>query len=167
MSVVGRSLGLSVQWRRFGWKALVTATIIVQTACAGGSDGKTGLPTGPDGPGAASTPVGEYALSTIDAQPMPYKMYDAPGYTLEILSGTISIMANGKWVSRLNSRETVDGFASAYNDSTFGTWTGAAGSASLTNQETNVVSSATFTQTEITVTDVDGTTKRKSLYRKT
>jgi hypothetical protein len=127
-------------------------------ACGGG-DG-----TGPGGtPG---TPQGEYTLNMIEQKPLPYAWYTEPDYTLEVTGGSISIKSDGKWVAKITSRETVAGFVSTYNDSTFGTWTSANGSASLTNAESSTISSATWTAADVTVSDVDGTTTRKILYRK-
>jgi hypothetical protein len=119
------------------------------------------------GPNAVpATPQGEYTLNMIEQKPLPYAWFSETNYTLEVTGGTISIKSDGKWVSKITSRETVAGFVSTYIDSTFGTWTSANGSASLTNAESSTISSATWTAADVTVTDVDGTTTRKILYRK-
>ncbi len=128
-------------------------------AACGGGDG-----TGPNG--LPATPEGEYTLNLIEQKPLPYAWYSEADYKLEVTGGTISIKSNGKWVSKITSKETVAGFVSTYSDSTFGTWTAANGSASLTNAESSTISSATWTATDVTVSDVDGTTTRKILYRK-
>jgi hypothetical protein len=125
------------------------------SACSG--DGATA-------PGA--TLVGNYTLSTIDSKPLPYSVFADTGYTLDIVSGSLSIDSNGKWVSKITSRETVAGYMSTYNDSTFGTWTAASGTATLMNVETSVGSSATWTQADVTVSEVDGANTRKVVYRK-
>lgn len=129
-------------------------------ACGKGDSGGTG----PNNPPA--TPAGNYTLNQIDSNTLPYKMYADTGYTLEVMSGSIAINANGKWVSKLTTRETVAGYASTYNDSTFGTWTAANGSASLTNAETTVISTATWTSADVTVSEVDGSKTRKIVYKK-
>lgn len=140
------------------WMTLVVCGTLLQ-ACAGGD--------GPSGPGGVpATPAGEYTLSTVDARALPFTWYSEPDYSLEVMSGTISIKSNGTWVSRIATRETVAGFVSTYNDSTFGTWTAANGAATLINAESSVRSSATWTATDVTVNDVDGAVTRKVLYRR-
>jgi hypothetical protein len=120
-----------------------------------------------DGPGGVpATPQGEYTLNMIEQKPLPYAWFTEPDYMLEVTGGTISIKSDGKWVSKITSRETVAGFVSTYTDSTFGTWTSGNGAASLTNAESSTISSATWTAADVTVTDVDGSTTRKILYRK-
>ncbi len=147
------------------WLTLgVAAVLAVTVACSG--DGVTG--PGSNEPPAPATPVGVYTLSTVDAKTLPWTMFADTGYTLEIQSGTLDISANGKWVSKVTSRETVAGFVSIYNDSTFGTWTVATGSktAVLTNAETNQTSNATWTATKATVVQLDGATSHTIVYTK-
>lgn len=124
-----------------------------------------------DGPTAAvapATPEGAYTLSTIDAKTLPYTMYADTGYTLEVTSGTLSVTAGGRWVSKIVTRETVAGFASTYSDSTFGTWAlpGNSKTAVFTNAETKATSNATWTATDISIDDNDGTTTRRLVYRR-
>ena len=123
----------------------------------------SGDATGPDVP---ATPEGSYSLSTIEAKPLPYSMYADTGYTLEVTSGSLAINSNGKWVSKITSRETVAGNVSTYVDSTFGTWIVAQGAATLTNAETSTTSSATWTKADVTVSEVDGSVTLKVVYRK-
>ena len=155
-----RPHGRAARWLTLGAAALLAIT----TACSGGD--KVTAPGTPGPPPA--TPVGSYTLNTVDAKTLPWTMYADTGYTLEIQSGTLSITVNGKWVSKVVTRETVAGFASTYNDSTFGSWAVATGStiAVLTNAETNTTSSATWTATEATVVQLDGATSRTIKYRK-
>jgi len=147
------------------WKAAAVAVLAVTlaTACSKGE--------GATGPGATpppATPVGSYTLSTIDAKVLPYTMFADTGYTLEITSGSISITANGKWVSKVVTRETVAGNVSTYSDSTYGNWTVPAGAtlAVLTNAETGATTNATWTAIDVTVNDVDGTVTRKVVYKR-
>jgi hypothetical protein len=149
------------------WLGGVAAAVLAITAC-----GKGDSPTGPGG--APATPVGAYTLLTIDAKELPFTMYSDTGYTLEIQSGSLSVTSTagtttgGKWVAKVIQRETVAGFVSTYNDSTFGTWTLPAGAttAVFTNAESNTASSVTWTSADATVTDVDGTTTHRSVYKR-
>lgn len=151
--------GIHIMWRK-----TVTATMLVvtlTTACSKG-EGATGPVTPPP------TPVGAYTLRTIDAKVMPYAMYTEPDYTLEVISGTLSVMANGKWVSKSVTRETVAGNISTYSDSTFGTWSvlAVATIAAFINTETAITSNATWTAAEVTVNEVHGTVTRKLVYKR-
>lgn len=141
--------------------AVAAGAVLAITAACGKSDG----PTGPSVP---ATPVGTYSLSTIDAKAMPYTMYADTGYTLVIQSGTLSVTAGGRWVSKIVQVETVAGFPSTYSDSTFGTWSQPVGttSAVFTNTETKVTSTVSWTSGDITVNDVDGSTTRRVLYKR-
>jgi hypothetical protein len=134
--------------------------VTLTTACGKGE--------GTTGPSAPATPVGSYALQTIDAKAMPYAMYSETDYALDVMSGTLSVTTNGKWVAKTVTRETVAGIVSTYSDSTFGTWTVPAGAkiAAFINTETNVTSNATWTATDVTVDDVDGTITRKVVYKR-
>lgn len=141
----------------FPWKTLAAIGMLWLGACAGESA------TGPSTP---VTPEGSFTLSTIDSKVLPFSMFADTGYTLEVLSGSLTVTPDHRWVSRMTTRETVAGNVSTYSDSTFGTWSATQGSttASLLNTETNVISNATWTSTDITVTDVDGGVTRRILY---
>ena len=141
------------------WSVVPLAAVLAITACGG---------DGPTGPSVPATPEGAFTLQTIDAKSLPFTMYADGAYTLEVQSGTLSITANGKWVAKATTRETVAGIVSVYNDSTFGTWTQVQGSktAALVNTESSTTSNATWGATDITVTEVDGTTTRRIVYRR-
>ena len=141
------------------WKTLgAIGTLLLVAACS----------DGPTGPSIPPTPVGTFVLNTIESKALPYAMFADSGYKLEITSGTLAITVNGKWVSKITSRETVVGFASTYIDSSFGTWTVPSGAttAVLINTETNITSNATWTASDVTVNEVDGTIARKIVYRR-
>jgi hypothetical protein len=151
-----------IRIRELWWTAAAAAVLAV-TACSKGEG-----TTGPSVQAPPPTPAGSYALSTIDGKALPYTMFTDTGYTLDITSGTLSVTANGRWVSKVVTRETVAGNVSTYSDSTFGTWTQPTGStiAVFINVETNVTSNATWTAADITVNDVDGTITRKIVYKR-
>lgn len=149
------------------WRVAAVCAVLAVTGTAGCS--KSEGTTGPVVIPPPATPVGTYTLSTIDAKIMPYTMYTDPaGYTLEIASGTLSVTAAGKWVSKIVSKETVLGNVSTYSDSTFGTWTLSTGTAAgvFLNTETGVNSTVAWTAADITVNDVDGAVTHKVLYKK-
>lgn len=143
----------------FPWKTLVAMGMLWLGACASESA------TGPSTP---VTPEGSFSLSMIDTKALPYSMFADTGYALDVMSGSLSITPDRKWVSRMTTRETVAGNVSTYSDSAFGTWSTVQGStsASLLNAETNVISTATWTITDITITDVTNGVTRRILYRR-
>jgi hypothetical protein len=145
------------------WRVAACLAVLAVTACSKGE--------GATGPSIPATPQGDYTLRTIDTKALPYTMFADTGYTLEIQSGTLTVTSGGRWVSRIVQRETVAGYVSTYADSTFGTWalpTGstAPGSATFVNAETNASTTVTWTATDITVDDKDGTTTRRVVYRR-
>jgi len=143
----------------FPWKTFVAMGMLWLGACASESA------TGPSTP---ATPEGSFSLSMIDTKALPYSMFADTGYALDVMSGSLSITPDRKWVSRMTTRETVAGNVSTYSDSAFGTWSTVQGStsASLLNAETNVISTATWTISDITVTDVTNGVTRRILYRR-
>ena len=146
------------------WCIATAAAVLSVTACSKG-EGTTGPVVIPP----PATPTGSYTLSTIDAKVMPYTIFTDPaGYKLEVLSGTLSVTAAGKWVSKIVSRETVSGNVSLYADSTFGTWSLSISPAAgvFLNTETGVNSNVTWTAVDVTVDDVDGAVTHKVLYKK-
>jgi hypothetical protein len=126
----------------------------MMAACSNGG------PTGPGDDTTPPTPVGAYTLARVDQQALPWTMYSASDYTLEVQAATLTITADGKWVSKYTTRETVAGFVSIYADSSFGTWTATASTkiAVLTNAETLETSSASWTAGSVTVQQLDGAT---------
>jgi hypothetical protein len=141
----------------FPLKTLAAIGMLWLGACAGESATEPSVP---------ETPDGSFTLSTIDSKALPYQMFADTGYALEVTSGTLSITPNHRWVARTTTRETVAGNVSTYTDSAFGTWSTTQGSttASLLNAETSVISNATWTLTDITVTDVTAGVTRRILY---
>lgn len=143
---------------------MATAAAVLSVTACSKSDGVTGPSVAPP----PATPVGAYTLSSIDAKTLPYTMFADTGYTLQVSSGTLSVTAAGKWVSKLVSKETVAGNISTYSDSTYGTWTQAVGTtiAVFINAETNITTNVTWTAADVTVNDIDGTITHKVLYKR-
>lgn len=150
--------GIRELWRNAVGLAVLAVTLT--TACGKGE--------GATGPVTPATPEGSYTLQTIDAKAMPYAMYAETDYNLDVMSGTLSVTSNGRWVAKTVTRETIAGNVSTYSDSTFGTWSVPAGTkiAAFINTETSVTSNATWTATDVTVNDVDGSITRKLVYKR-
>ncbi|HWJ12106.1 MAG TPA: hypothetical protein VNS10_00115 [Gemmatimonadaceae bacterium] len=91
--------------------ALVAAIL---TAC--GSDS-------PSGPGTATSPEGNYTISTINGKALPMAVFsDTGGYKLEVLTGTLGVQGGGKYSVVTNYRQTIAGIVSTYSDSSGGNW---------------------------------------------
>lgn len=148
------------------WRNVTIGAALAVTGMVGCGKGEG--TTGPVIVPPPATPTGAYTLNSVDAKALPYTMYSDTGYTLQVSSGTLTITAAGKWVSKITTRETVAGNLSTYADSTFGTWTIGAGTANATflNAETGLTSAVSWTAVDITVNDVDGSVTHKVLYKK-
>jgi hypothetical protein len=117
------------------------------------------------GPTEPTTPIGDYNMSTINGGAMPFTMFADGAYKYEVASGTLTVGADGKFISRTNSRETVDGHISLYVDSTYGTWsqptTGTLVFLSLPDSSTQ---SGSWQGFRVTFAIVDGTTTTTVVY---
>jgi hypothetical protein len=124
--------------------------LVVLAAC--GSDSSTS-PGGSSSPG---SPVGAYALTTINAKALPASIISDPSYSIEITAGSLSLTSDGRYKSLTTTRETVAGHASLYLDSVMGTWTQTpAGSSTIvfTSDSTfgKTTQSGTFASGQVTV----------------
>ena len=137
--------------RRLLAAALLAATPL---ACRGG-----------DGPAEPTTPIGGYALATVNGRPLPAAVYSDPDYRVEITSGSLDLEAAGRFVAVMHTRETVAGHVSVYVDSTTGTWTQAAsGSLQLTDAADGSTQTMTWAGRRITAVLSDGSTEWTVVY---
>jgi hypothetical protein len=104
-----------------GRRAAIAALTATLAACgsdpAGPSNGEEPMPT------AADTAAGLFALTAVDAAPLPATILTETGYTIEVTAGTADLDENGALIIAITTRETVAGFPSIYVDSLHGTWT--------------------------------------------
>ncbi len=104
----------------------VAASILI-VACGSDSPSTTGPGNGPQ-----KTPDGSYAISTINAAPLPVAIAsDTGGYRLEVMSGTITLTTSGQFFIITTYRETLTGVLDAYTDSAAGTWVMPAGTTTI------------------------------------
>jgi len=107
----GASLRLTIGGARTLALALV-ATLLA--AC--GSDS-------PSGPSTATSPEGNYTISTINGKAVPMAIFsDTGGYKLEVLAGSLAVQSGGKYSVITNYRQTIAGIVSTYSDSSGGGW---------------------------------------------
>jgi hypothetical protein len=69
-----------------------------------------------------SSPDGDYALSQINGQALPYRMYSDTNFTLDVTRSALSLKADGSFYVTLTSEERVEGYLSTYIDSVGGAW---------------------------------------------
>jgi hypothetical protein len=131
---------------------VVLAVVVV--ACSGSKDATTAPTGGGGGSGTPGSPAGSFALSTVNAKPLPYMMFSDTGYTLETTGGTFALQAGGKFTATITSRETIVGIVSIYVDSTFGTWSNSTPSTIIfTNTADGTTQNATWDGTKMTIMD--------------
>ncbi len=66
--------------------------------------------------------VGTYALRTIAGFPLPYSILSRQGFNLEVTADTVTLGADGVYVSRTHYRRTDGGAVDYPADTTRGTW---------------------------------------------
>ena len=110
-----RQQGASFRLTIGGMRTLAVALVAtVLAAC--GSDS-------PSGPGTATSPEGNYTISTINGKAVPMAIFsDTGGYKLEVLAGTLGIQSGGKYSVVTSYRQTIAGIVSTYSDSSGGSW---------------------------------------------
>ncbi len=92
----------------------LVATIL--TACGGSTDA-------PSGPATATSPEGNYTISTINGKAVPMAIFsDTGGYKLEVLTGSLGVQTGGRYTVITNYRQTIAGIISTYSDSSGGNW---------------------------------------------
>ena len=103
------------------------ASAATTAACNKDSPTEVDLPGDPNEPAA-----GSFALSTVDAKALPYKVLSDTGYSIEVTAGAAVLDTNHTFIMPLTTRENVAGFISTYVDTTRGTWSQDVGAITLT-----------------------------------
>jgi hypothetical protein len=154
----------SLHWTTRRLLALGGGFAIALAAACGGSDAPTGT-TGGGNPPPAQTPVGNYTISTINAKALPVAVLADTGFTWEVMSGSMSLTADGKYTAVETFRQTVPGNQSTFVDSTRGTWTVAAGTVTFNNTlDQSTFTAAWATTGTLTVSELDGKTANTFVY---
>ena len=114
MKKVGQR-GTSSRLTISGARTLVVAVVAtVLAAC--GSDS-------PSGPATATSPEGNYTISTINGKALPSAIFsDTGGFKIEVLAGTLAVQSGGKYSVVTSYRQTIAGIVSNYVDSSGGNW---------------------------------------------
>ena len=115
------------------------AAVIVAAACDSGS-------TGP------SSPIGEYALVSVDGDAVPSVLAQSPNYLLELTEGALALAPAGTFAAQLTVRQTVDAVSELYYEETVGGWQAGTGNTILFTSPTfTVPDTATWDGTRLTL----------------
>jgi len=99
-----------------GGARTLAVALVATVLAACGSDS-------PSGPSTATSPEGNYTISTINGKAVPMAVFsDTGGYKLEILTGSLGLQSGGKYSVTTSYRQTIAGIVSTYSDSSGGNW---------------------------------------------
>jgi len=132
--------------------ALTAGLVIGPLACSGDS-------TGPSANN--NTPIGTYALASINGKAPPVTMYSDTNYLKVVTSESLALTTDSLYSDVLTWQETVLGHLSTYVDTQSGRWTTgiAAGALVFSEKFTGTKTNAAWGNGKITVTDTtDGVT---------
>jgi hypothetical protein len=121
----------------------------------------------PSPPGPGDPVAGDFTLSTVDAQALPFAIYDEADYKLEILQGTVTLTNSGQFTIATSTRETVAGAISMYADTTRGTYTQVEGVIGFTLQPEGTTGTGSWDGTTLTIAQVEGMVTTTYVYAKT
>ncbi|HEY9227925.1 MAG TPA: hypothetical protein VIP11_14810 [Gemmatimonadaceae bacterium] len=139
--------------------AIAFAASIGAAACSSDS-------TGPGGTNSSGV-VGTYAITTVNGKALPVAMFDEPRYKYEVVSGSIALSSDGKYVNVTNFRQTIPDDISMITDSTFGTWSQSGSQINLVNgQDPSATDQGTVAGTQLTFAVSDGRTTTTYVYTK-
>lgn len=111
----------------------------------------------PSGPGSTdSSPVGAYAIASVNAEPLPFAMFSDTNYLYEVTSGSLALTADGKYQNVMHFRQTIPGNVSLFVDSTTGTWVLNGSTITLTDAADSTIDSAAFAAGKLKFTETNG-----------
>ena len=99
-----------------------------------------------------TSPDGDYALTQINGNGLPYRMYADTNFTLDVTRSALSLKADGTFYVTLTSEERVEGFLSTYVDSVGGVWRQDGETISLTMSD-STKQSGTWAGSTLAITD--------------
>jgi len=142
--------------------ALVLGATIAIAACGGDSSGSTAPPT-------PATPPGAYNISTINAKALPFALASdtgGGGYKLEVVSGTVTLTADGKYSSVVTTRQTLASKVDLFVDSTGGTWVLSGTTIAFTNGQDASIDHADWVSGKLTFVETNFTSQNTYVYTK-
>ena len=138
------------------------ATLVWIAAC--GSD-KTTSPGGGGNPG-PNSPVGNYAISTVNGKNLPVALYASGTYTYEVTTGTIGLTSDSKYSLITTYRQTIPNDVEIFVDTTAGTWALSGTTISLTDGQDGSTGQITWAANQLMFAIVDGQVTNTFVYTK-
>jgi hypothetical protein len=136
--------------------ASVLCTAALIAACGGDS---------PSGPGSNDTsPVGSFAIATVNGKPLPFTMFTDTNYLYEVTSGSLALTNDGKYQNVMHFRQTIPGNVSLFVDSTTGTWVLNGSTVTLTDAADATIDSAAFAAGKLSFTESNGVATNVYVY---
>lgn len=155
------------RWTNNRASALGRAVLCVALAwiAACGSDGTT-TPGGSGNPPPPTSPVGNYAISTVNGKNLPVALFADAGYTYEVTTGSIGLTTDGKYSLVTTYRQTIPGNVEMFVDSTGGTWTLTGTTISLKDGQDGSTGQITWATNQLSFAIVDGKVTTTFVYTK-
>ena len=120
---------------------MLASAVMVAIACGGDSS------TGP-----GSSPVGNFQLSQYNGKSLPVTVFSDVMFMDVLTGGSLTLVADGTYLSTISVNETVGGNLSTYVDSASGKWTQTGGAMVFVGVD-STRQPATWDGTTITLTD--------------
>jgi hypothetical protein len=132
-------------------RLLVLATILATTLTAAGCSDTTNP---------ANSLAGTYTLRTVNNVQVPVTVSASPGFTSEVLAGSIELDAQGNYIGTITYRDTYSGQQpTVYNDTIIGYWSLSGNQLTLVDSQTGAQYFATVSGSTITLSDNSGYTE--------
>ena len=116
-----------------------------------------------DGSTAPGSPVGSYALSSVNGKPLPANVFSDTGFTVDISDGVLAVDGDGRFVMAVTSKWTVDGNLTVFASADTGRWTQAGDTIVLTFSD-SATETGTWKGNFITLADSTGVSARTFLF---
>lgn len=123
-------------------RSLAIAGVTAVASAAACGDGATG-PT---------SPVGSYALSSVNGLALPATVLSDTGFSVAISEGSLSVQADGRFVVGVTSTWTIEGHPQVFVAADTGSWTEAGGRLVFTYVD-STTQTGSWQRDRITVTD--------------
>lgn len=147
--------------RKHGARRLAFTVLAVTAAAVAACGGDSGSAAPPPPP---ATPVGSFALQTVNGKALPVAIASDTNYTFEVTGGSLAVTSDGRYASVRTYRQTILGDVETFIDSTAGTWMQSGSSVQLADSVDATNASATWTATQLTWTEADTSRKVTTVY---
>lgn len=146
-------------------KSLLKTVAALGAAAIAACSGDSSSPAAPPPPTIYANPVGTYDVSSVNAKALPVAIFSDTAYKYEVVSGTMSLGADGKYWTKMTFRQTVAGKVDLFVDSTGGTWTQNGTLVFLTNAQDQSGDQANWVNTgSLTFVEAQGTASNTYVY---